>query len=98
MPERRPVLHQPVVEEHPLPGAYVAAAEERPPARIDYLCGYRRTRHIRPVGEQPEHEEAAQDHEQHRLDPDPRDQKLAPPRTLHRRHFILLVEALRDTR
>jgi hypothetical protein len=49
MAEDRPVLHQPVAEEHLLPVHHVVAREDRLPGWIDHSVGNRRLFRVRPV-------------------------------------------------
>ena len=81
--EDRAELHQPVVEEHLLALADVVPGEEDGAALVDDARRHRRVRHVRPVGEQSEDEEPAEDDEDHRLDPDLRDQKRTPRCAFH---------------
>ncbi len=69
MAKRRAVLHEPVVQEDLLALLDVPAGVEDPALRIDDSLRNRRVRHVRAVGQQPEDEEPAHDHQQGGLDP-----------------------------
>ena len=78
MAEDRAVLHQPVVEEDLLALADVGARVENLALRVDDALRRRRLGLVGAVGQQAEHEEAEQDHEQDGLHPSLRDQQRPP--------------------
>ena len=81
--EDRAVLHEAVVEEDLLALVDVRRRVEHLPRGVDHALRRRRLGHVGPVGQEPEHEEAEQHHQQDRLHPALRHQQ-GPP--LGRRH------------
>ena len=75
--ERRPVLHQAVVQEHLLTLGDVLSGVENPALPVDDALGHRRLLRVGAVGEQPEDEEPDQSDQDRGLDPALRDQQLS---------------------
>jgi hypothetical protein len=69
VPEDRAVLHEAVAEEQLLPRPYIGAREDLAAAGVDDTDRNGRLGLVRPIGEEPEHEEAEQEHERNRLYP-----------------------------
>ncbi len=72
--ERRPVLHQAVVQEDLLARRDVTPGEDHATLWVDHGARHRGVRRVGPVGEQAEDEEPAQDDQDRGLDPALRDQ------------------------
>ena len=85
MAERRPVLHQAVVQEHLLALGDVTAGEQHLAALVDDTRRHRRMLLVLAVGEQAEDEEPDQDHQDDRLHPRTRDQQATSFSTGHGR-------------
>ena len=76
--KRGAVLHEPVMQEDLLSPLNVPPGVEDPAVRIDDSLRDRRVSHVRAVGQQPEDEESAQDHQKGGLDPYSRNQQTSP--------------------
>jgi hypothetical protein len=76
--EDRAVLHQSVAQEELLARLHIRAREHLAARRVDHAYRNRRLLLVRAVGEQPEHEEAEQHDQGHRLHPAARDKELPP--------------------